>query len=123
MINNSKPKYIFTFYATGTPSPHAPFTPAPQYENEFQDVTAPRIPSFNHVEEDHEAKHWFVRRQPRPLNDTLIGKYICNQQCTIMNKSYLKMSEQYLNIRLGLIWTKLSDQVDKPCTFASMHKY
>ena len=75
-LATTKPKYIFTFYATGTPSPHAPFTPAPQYENEFQDVTAPRIPSFNHVEEDHEAKHWFVRRQPRPLNDTLIGMYV-----------------------------------------------
>ena len=75
-LATTKPKYIFTFYATGTPSPHAPFTPAPQYENEFQDVIAPRIPSFNHVEEDHEAKHWFVRRQPRPLNDTLIGMYV-----------------------------------------------
>ena len=75
IISTTKIKYVYTFYAAGTPSPHAPFTPAPQYENEFQDVIAPRIPSFNHVEEDHEAKHWFVRRQPRPLNDTLIGKY------------------------------------------------
>ena len=64
------------FLFSGTPSPHAPFTPAPQYENEFQDIVAPRIPSFNHVEEDHEAKHWFVRRQPRPLNDTFIGNQL-----------------------------------------------
>ena len=66
-------------------------------------MKAPRIPSFNHMEEDNEgmkpkmfrnsfkrytsipifftflnwklffkAKHWFVRRQPRPLNETFI---------------------------------------------------
>ena len=57
-----------------TPAPHAPFTPAPQYETAFSEVVTPRLPSFNHVEEEHEAKHWFVRRQPRPLNQTLIGK-------------------------------------------------
>jgi len=27
-----------------TPAPHAPFTPAPQYENAFPDLTAPRTP-------------------------------------------------------------------------------
>ena len=27
-----------------TPAPHAPFTPAPQYETAFQNATAPRTP-------------------------------------------------------------------------------
>ena len=43
------------FFPIGTPSPHAPFTPAPQYENHFPDMKAPRIPSFNHMEEDNEG--------------------------------------------------------------------
>ena len=59
----------------GFSSPHAPFTPAPQYETAFSDVVTPRLPSFNHVEEESEAKHWFVRRHPRPLNQTLIGLF------------------------------------------------
>ena len=37
-------------------------------------MTAPRVPSFNHVEELHEAKHWLVRRHPRPLNETYIDR-------------------------------------------------
>jgi N-acetylglucosamine-6-sulfatase len=57
-----------------TPSPHAPFTPAPQHSGAFPDQKAPRTPAFNHVEEDHEAKHWIVQRQPRPLNQTYIDQ-------------------------------------------------
>ena len=30
-----------------TPASHAPFTPAPQYSEEFPGLTAPRIPSYN----------------------------------------------------------------------------
>ena len=55
-----------------TPAPHDPFTPAPQYENEFSDKKAPRIPNFNYVDEENEQKHWFIRQQPRPLNDTFV---------------------------------------------------
>ena len=57
-----------------TPSPHAPFTPAPQHANAFSDRQAPRRPDFNHVEEENEAKHWLVRMPPRPLNQTLIDR-------------------------------------------------
>ena len=32
------------FMVLSTPSPHGPFTPAPQYENEFPDEKAPRTP-------------------------------------------------------------------------------
>ena len=57
-----------------TPSPHAPFTPAPQHANAFSDRVAPRRPDFNHVEDESEAKHWLVRTPPRPLNQTLIDR-------------------------------------------------
>ena len=33
----------------------------------FDGINAPRGPSFNHVEDPTEAKHWLVRRQPRYL--------------------------------------------------------
>merc|ERR1719450_1020665 len=42
------------------PASHAPFTPAPQYETEFSDVVAPRLPSFN--VDSGESKHWFTRQ-------------------------------------------------------------
>ena len=57
-----------------TPAPHAPFTPAPQHQTEFKNVSAPRLPNFNYVENDNELKHWLVRQQPRPLNTTLVEK-------------------------------------------------
>jgi len=44
----------------GTPASHAPFTPAPQYANEFADMKAPRIPSYNVDVGD--TKHWFTRQ-------------------------------------------------------------
>ena len=42
------------------PASHAPFTPAPQYEDEFSNLTAPRLPSFNLNSGD--TKHWFTRQ-------------------------------------------------------------
>ena len=57
-----------------TPAPHAPFTPAPQYENAFPDKMAPRTPSFNYVDNIMEMKHWFLRTSPAPLSDELIDK-------------------------------------------------
>ncbi len=57
-----------------TPAPHAPFTPAPQYRNKFANRKAPRTPAFNYVEVEAEAKHWFVQRPPRPLNQTYIDR-------------------------------------------------
>jgi len=57
-----------------TPSPHAPFTPAPQYADRFQDVKAPRTPAFNYVHASNNQKHWFLRSDPKPLNQTLIDQ-------------------------------------------------
>merc|ERR1711963_155263 len=53
----------------GTPASHAPFTPAPQYANEFSDIVAPRIPSHNADVGD--SKHWFTR-QGGPLSDSAL---------------------------------------------------
>lgn len=56
------------------PSPHAPFTPAPQYKNYFSNRTAPRTPAFNRAKASDKPKHWFVNTKPRPLNETLTDK-------------------------------------------------
>ncbi len=68
---DARPPFLMVL---STPAPHAPFTPAPQYEDEYEDLRAPRTPSFNYVEESEgqPAKHWFVNSPPRPLNDTML---------------------------------------------------
>jgi len=43
------------------PASHAPFTPAPQYSEEFSEMEAPRLPSYNH---EGTGKHWFLRQPP-----------------------------------------------------------
>lgn len=35
------------FMMVSTPAPHSPWTPAPQYQDRFKQVKAPRDPSFN----------------------------------------------------------------------------
>ena len=57
-----------------TPAPHGPFTPAPQYENEFSDLKAPRTPAFNYIDNGNVRKHWVMRQQPLPLTQDLIDE-------------------------------------------------
>eukprot|EP00117_Sycon_ciliatum_P043667 scpid62763/ scgid31589/ N-acetylglucosamine-6-sulfatase; Glucosamine-6-sulfatase len=60
----NKPIWPFLLVAA-TPAPHAPFTPAPQYEHVFDGHTAPRTPNWNHHSDD---KHWLMREQV-PMTD------------------------------------------------------
>ena len=46
-MRNLNPNRSPFFMMLSTPSCHAPFTPAPQYNNTFSDKMAPRTPSFN----------------------------------------------------------------------------
>merc|ERR1712215_118629 len=55
----------------GTPASHAPFTPAPQYADEFKEAIAPRIPSYN-VDVGN-TKHWFTR-QGGPLSESALAE-------------------------------------------------
>ena len=47
------------------PASHAPFTPAPQYQDRFPNLTAPRLPSFN--VDSGATKHWLTRQGDRGL--------------------------------------------------------
>ncbi|XP_013388966.1 N-acetylglucosamine-6-sulfatase-like [Lingula anatina] len=58
------------FMMLSTPACHAPFTPAPQYNNSFNDTKAPRNGSFNVYGKD---KHWLIRQAKSPLSDDAIA--------------------------------------------------
>lgn len=50
------------------PACHAPFTPAPQNENVFSNITAPRTKAFNRYDKSDPAKHWLMSTQPRTMS-------------------------------------------------------
>ncbi|KAK3101434.1 hypothetical protein FSP39_003556 [Pinctada imbricata] len=57
------------FMMLSTPACHGPFTPAPQYANEFANKEAPRDGSYNVHAKD---KHWLLQQTITPLpNDTV----------------------------------------------------
>eukprot|EP00948_MAST-09A_sp_MAST-9A-sp1_P002367 g2367.t1 len=61
------------FLMVGTPSAHASFTPAPQYEPSLDDQSeAPRTPSFNNIEANI-GKHKLLRDLP-PMDDSIISQ-------------------------------------------------
>ena len=58
-----------------TPAPHGPFTPAPQYANEFADLEPLyKTPAFNYVEDGNSRKHWVMRQDPKPLDDVILQR-------------------------------------------------
>ena len=54
------------FMMLSVPAPHAPFIPAPKYQNSFPNVTAQRLPSFGVYGKD---KHWLLRQARSPLSE------------------------------------------------------
>ncbi|KAM4676700.1 N-acetylglucosamine-6-sulfatase [Discoglossus pictus] len=64
---NYKSNYEPFFMMIATPAPHSPWTAAPQYENKFLDVNAPRTSNFNVHGKD---KHWLIRQAKTPMTNT-----------------------------------------------------
>ncbi|XP_071099650.1 N-acetylglucosamine-6-sulfatase-like [Haliotis cracherodii] len=57
------------FMMMSTPACHGPFTPAPQYSQNFSNLTAPRNGSFN---KHGNNKHWLIEQAKTPMpNDTI----------------------------------------------------
>merc|ERR1712150_24654 len=54
-------------------APHGPFTPAPQYKNNFSEYFAPRTPAFNYVKDVETEKHWILRVTPTPLTEDIVA--------------------------------------------------
>lgn len=53
----------------GWPSPHAPFTPAPEDERAFLNKMAPRTPNYNATWSHMWNKHWMMRQLTALTND------------------------------------------------------
>uniref|UniRef100_A0A8C7L1N1 N-acetylglucosamine-6-sulfatase n=1 Tax=Oncorhynchus kisutch TaxID=8019 RepID=A0A8C7L1N1_ONCKI len=64
-----KSNYRPFFMMVSTPAPHAPWTPAPQYQDRFKDLKAPRDPNFNVHGKD---KHWLIRQAKTPMTNSSI---------------------------------------------------
>ncbi|XP_046907221.1 N-acetylglucosamine-6-sulfatase [Hypomesus transpacificus] len=64
-----KSNYRPFFMMVSTPAPHSPWTAAPQYENSYPDVKAPRDPNFNVHGKD---KHWLIRQAKTPMTNSSV---------------------------------------------------
>ncbi|XP_076804772.1 N-acetylglucosamine-6-sulfatase-like [Clavelina lepadiformis] len=53
-----------------TPAPHGPWNAAPQYEEKFLNLSAPRDGSFN---KDGKNKHWLLRQAKNPMGEDSIN--------------------------------------------------
>ncbi|XP_064600042.1 N-acetylglucosamine-6-sulfatase-like isoform X2 [Liolophura sinensis] len=62
------------FMMLSTPACHAPFTPAPQYAQNFSDLRAPRIPNYNVHGSD---KHWLIRAARNPMSESSVNITDC----------------------------------------------
>ena len=69
-----KPFFVYI----GTPAPHRPATPAPQYNHTFDNHPAPRTPSYNYNSTD---KHWIISEG-----------WINNQSCKIVEDNILTIN-------------------------------
>ena len=59
----SKPEEQKPFLMVASwPSPHGPFTPAPQYQTSLENLTAFRTPNWNASRSSMMQKHWFLRQ-------------------------------------------------------------
>uniref|UniRef100_A0A8D1J8C1 N-acetylglucosamine-6-sulfatase n=2 Tax=Sus scrofa TaxID=9823 RepID=A0A8D1J8C1_PIG len=63
--SNSEPFFMMI----STPAPHSPWTAAPQYQNTFQNVFAPRNKNFNIHGTN---KHWLIRQAKTPMTNSSI---------------------------------------------------
>ncbi|XP_045074785.1 N-acetylglucosamine-6-sulfatase isoform X2 [Coregonus clupeaformis] len=64
-----KSNYRPFFMMVSTPAPHSPWTSAPQYQDRFKDLKAPRDPNFNVHGKD---KHWLIRQAKTPMTNSSI---------------------------------------------------
>lgn len=67
-LEERSPNHPF-FMMLCPPSPHSPWTAAPQYQKSFSDVRAPRDGSFN---KPGKEKHWLLRQPVNPMPNSSI---------------------------------------------------
>jgi len=58
------------FLMISTPAPHSPWDAAPQYQDKYKDMTAPKTASYNKPGKD---KHWLIRQATNPMKDSSVN--------------------------------------------------
>ncbi|KAK2887886.1 hypothetical protein Q8A73_019334 [Channa argus] len=84
-LDDRSPQHPF-FLMLSPPASHAPWTAAPQYQNEFSDVKAPRDGSFDKPGKD---KHWLLRQPVNPMS---------NSSITFLDNAYRKRWQTLLSV-------------------------
>lgn len=70
-FNNFSSSPVFSMIAT--PACHDPETPAPQYQNLFANLSAPRTPNYNFHSYGNESKHWLVNWEQSPMSNDSVN--------------------------------------------------
>uniref|UniRef100_A0A3B4AWF5 N-acetylglucosamine-6-sulfatase n=1 Tax=Periophthalmus magnuspinnatus TaxID=409849 RepID=A0A3B4AWF5_9GOBI len=68
-LDNRSPQHPF-FLMLSPPAPHSPWTAAPQHQNKFVDIKAPRDGSFDKLGKD---KHWLLRQASNPMSNSSLN--------------------------------------------------
>ncbi|KAF0038927.1 hypothetical protein F2P81_009411 [Scophthalmus maximus] len=84
-LDDRSPQHPF-FLMLSPPAPHSPWTAAPQYQNDFGDVKAPRDGSFDKPGKD---KHWLLRQPINPMP---------NSSLTFLDNAYRKRWQTLLSV-------------------------
>uniref|UniRef100_A0A3B3T2M7 Glucosamine (N-acetyl)-6-sulfatase (Sanfilippo disease IIID), b n=1 Tax=Paramormyrops kingsleyae TaxID=1676925 RepID=A0A3B3T2M7_9TELE len=85
-IDERSPQRPF-FIMLATPAPHSPWLAAPQYQNAFSNLKAPRDGSFN--KPGGKDKHWLLRQPTNPMANTSI---------TYLDNAYRKRWQTLLSV-------------------------
>lgn len=84
-LDGRSPQHPF-FIMLAPPAPHSPWTAAPQYQKEFNNVQAPRDGSFDKPGKD---KHWLLRQPVNPMP---------NSSLTYLDNAYRKRWQALLSV-------------------------
>ncbi|XP_023194227.1 N-acetylglucosamine-6-sulfatase-like [Xiphophorus maculatus] len=84
-LDDRSPQHPF-FVMLAPPAPHSPWTAAPQYQKEFNNVQAPRDGSFDKPGKD---KHWLLRQPANPMP---------NSSLTFLDNAYRRRWQALLSV-------------------------
>uniref|UniRef100_A0A3P9PM30 N-acetylglucosamine-6-sulfatase n=1 Tax=Poecilia reticulata TaxID=8081 RepID=A0A3P9PM30_POERE len=88
-LDDRSPQHPF-FIMLAPPAPHSPWTAAPQYQKEFNNVQAPRDGSFDKLGKD---KHWLLRQPVNPMPNSSLT-FLDNWDEVVLKK---KISKHKMN--------------------------
>ncbi|KAM6903019.1 glucosamine (N-acetyl)-6-sulfatase (Sanfilippo disease IIID), b [Xenentodon cancila] len=105
-LDDRSPQHPF-FMMLSPPAPHSPWTAAPQYQEEFNNVHAPRGGSFDKPGKD---KHWLLRQPVNPMP---------NSSITFLDNAFRKRWQTLLSVddMVALLVKKLDSMKELDNTY------